>query len=233
MSKHQTCSICFQNTTHWQHSWKFYVCNVCIQIWVVTRITTDQLTGQEPIPCLQPKCNDYIFFSEMQEWLSSEQMDKVCKAYNDNYISSTMDIVRCPRSGCSFAGIMSKNTWKRPFSCPAWEYEWRDHAQLSRSELAVKSLANVMELNPESFNYINKLLYSHACPSCHMTISKTEGWNHMMCRQCQYEFCWECLAHYPGYVHDPHAICCLRKNIFRVLLLIPILLWMLYLYAKL
>ncbi|CAI2377169.1 unnamed protein product [Moneuplotes crassus] len=224
MSKHQPCSICYQNNTHWQHSCKSYVCSSCIQIWVITRITSDKLASMEPIPCLQQKCNESIFFSEMQECLSPEQMDKVYKAYNDNYISLSMDIVRCPNPGCSFAGVMPPNKCIDPFECPDCGYTWRDHGQLSNSELASRSFYGLFNYNPESFNYLNKLIYNKACPSCGMAIEKLEGCSHMMCQQCRYEFCWDCLGHFAGYMHEKGQICWLRKYLLRTLTLIPILL---------
>ena len=215
MSKLQKWSVCYQNTTGWKHSCNSYVWASCIQIWVLTRIATDKLSSQEPVPCLQQKCKSDIFFSELQEWLSSEQMDKVWKAYNDNYISLTMDIVRWPRPGCPFAGIMPKKGCKRPIEWPDCEYVWRDHAQLSNSEVAFKSFSNVIDLNPESFNYLNKLFYGKACPNWGMTISKLEGCSHMMCQQCHHEFWWDWLGHFAGYVHEPGAICKLRKLILK------------------
>ena len=138
-------------------------------------------------------------FSEIQECLTFDQMDKIYKAYNDNYISDTRDIVRCPRPGWDFAGIIFVDGWKQEFMCPSWGYVWRDHSQLSRSEIAMKSFSNIMDLNPESFNYLNKLIFSLSCPNWGMTISKGEGWSHMLCQQWFYEFCWDWLGHYPGY----------------------------------
>ena len=220
MSKHMPCSIWYTNNTFWKHSCQSYVCNLWIQIWVITRITSDKLIGMEPIPCLQQKWNDSIFFSEMQDCLSTEQMDKVWKAYNDNYISVTKDIVRWPRSGCSFAGIMPINKCLDPFQCPDWGYKWRDHDQLTRSELAAKSFSSLISLNPDSLNYLRKLLLNNACPSWGMSIEKLEGCSHMMCQQWRYEFCWDWLGHFAGYMHEKGQICWLRKIFLRIIIFI-------------
>ena len=228
MSKHQPCSVWYQNNTHWQHSCGFYVCDLWVQIWVITRITSDKLISQEPIPCLQQKCNESIFFSELQECLSIEQMDKVWKAYNDNYISVTLDIVRWPRPGCTFAGIMNESKCKDPYECPDWEYQWRDHAQLTNSEIAKKSFSSLMQLNPESFNYLRKLLFNRACPNWGMSIEKLEGWNHMMCQQWRYEFWWDWLGHFAGYVHEKGQIWQFRKFLLRALVIIPFIMLVFY-----
>lgn len=38
--------------------------------------------------------------------------------------------------------------------------------------------------------------HTKTCPKCHVHIEKNEGCDHMTCRKCQYEFCWECLVPY-------------------------------------
>ena len=209
-------SICYTNKTAWKHCCGFYVWNTCIEIWVVTRITSDKLFDQEPIPCLQQKCNEYIGFKEIQKWLEPDQMLKVCEAYNNNYICMIDDITRCPKSGWDFAGVIGKD-WNRPFECNKCGYEWREYSQLSSTELTYKSLSDMSHMQPESLNYITKLFYSHSWPCWGMTIQKQEGWSHMMCQHCSYEFCWECLGHYPGYVHEPYAIWWLRPILNKVL----------------
>ena len=39
-------------------------------------------------------------------------------------------------------------------------------------------------------------LFSKQCPQCRWHIQKNEGCDHMTCRHCKHEFCWQCLANY-------------------------------------
>ena len=39
-------------------------------------------------------------------------------------------------------------------------------------------------------------LFSKECPQCHFHIQKIEGCDHMTCRYCKHEFCWECFVDY-------------------------------------
>jgi hypothetical protein len=36
--------------------------------------------------------------------------------------------------------------------------------------------------------------HTKTCPSCTTSIEKNKGCDHMTCRHCKHEFCWECLA---------------------------------------
>ena len=57
---------------------------------------------------------------------------------------------------------------------------------------------------------VTKIINGEPCPSCGIVIYKDGGCPHMTCQKCQYEFCWVCLGHYPGYSHSDFTGCPLR-----------------------
>lgn len=66
--------------------------------------------------------------------------------------------------------------------------------------------------------------YSKTCPKCNVKIEKNGGCFHMKCKQCQHDFCWDCLADYQPYApraRFQHTITCTNHpvgNIFHKLL---------------
>lgn len=71
----------------------------------------------------------------------------------------------------------------QPCPAPVQNNGQLDEAALARQEEARQNLEWVRQ-------------NTKPCPRCHVNILKTEGCNHMTCRNagCGYEFCWECLV---------------------------------------
>jgi len=49
--------------------------------------------------------------------------------------------------------------------------------------------------------------HTQNCPKCSAKIEKNGGCNHMLCLQCNHEFCWLCLADYDEGKHFDSGIC--------------------------
>jgi hypothetical protein len=57
---------------------------------------------------------------------------------------------------------------------------------------------DVLESQSSETDANNKWLefFAKQCPKCQWNIQKNEGCDHMTCRYCKHEFCWECLVDY-------------------------------------
>ena len=54
-------------------------------------------------------------------------------------------------------------------------------------------------------------LFAKKCPNCNWYIQKNEGCDHMTCRYCHHEFCWQCFADYQAIAahgNSEHDIAC-------------------------
>ena len=107
--------------------------------------------------------------------LKVDKMQHVLEAYNDNYFSYTADISKCPKENCQFAGFIKLEACRENLQCAKCKHEWRDHAQMNTTEKIYMSIRNTMRFNPESFNYLNKVMWTCLCPQCDMPIHKLEG----------------------------------------------------------
>ncbi|XP_054153192.1 E3 ubiquitin-protein ligase RNF14-like [Oppia nitens] len=48
---------------------------------------------------------------------------------------------------------------------------------------------------------------SRPCPQCKAPIEKISGCNNMKCTHCKYEFCWDCMGHWPSLGHTYYHGC--------------------------
>ena len=232
VNENDLCYICYarpSTITHGSCRGKFW--NDCIENWAITSIKARNLDGQDPVPWLQNSCQDGICYTELQSCLSTESLNRINETYNENYFTKTQDISRCPKENCNSAGFIKLGACRDNIQCGKCMFEWRDHAHLTVCEKTSKAIRNTLSLNPESFNYLNKVLWSIPCPQCGMFIQKDQGCAHMVWQYCKYEFCWIWLGHYPGYVHRNGDICGVRKFMsvgFTLIALLMMFIYMLY-----
>lgn len=222
------CSIWYVYEPKAKHSCGCVFWETCIEKWVMTCIKTRNLEGQDPVPCLSNAWRDGITFEDLQKVWSKKAMIAICEGYNESYFTNTSDISRCPKGDCNYAGFIKVGACRDNLQCKKCNYEWRDHANLTICEKVSQSVKNILTFNPESFNYLTKVMWSTPCPGCGMFIQKAEGWAHMVWQYCKYEFCWIWLGHYPGYVHRNGDICGIRKIMSVGFMIAAITLWFIY-----
>jgi hypothetical protein len=118
-----------------------------------------------------------------------------------DYLRTTSDVRMCPRSRCKFGGVVSQfdhiNSLilcSTPIHCELCRKPWLDCLQPSPK----KTWHNYQCCSRLSslFTNLRKILSTEPCPNCGVSISKNEGCEHMICRRCDHEFCWDCLMPY-------------------------------------
>jgi hypothetical protein len=72
---------------------------------------------------------------------------------------------------------------------------------------------DILKSQPSETDANNKWLemFSKQCPQCQWHIQKYEGCDHMTCRYCQHQFCWECFVSYTliaSIGHSQHKTSC-------------------------
>lgn len=67
-----------------------------------------------------------------------------------------------------------------------------------------KDVGSALESTIVYFTYFSGITLQ--CPNCESSIEKNGGCNHLICRQCKYEFCWVCLE--GKYIHPTSSRTC-------------------------
>lgn len=171
-------------------------CNECLQTWMASEFDTK---GCEGLKC--PECPRTLEYNDVQRAASAETIEAYDKMLTRNALSSLPEFAWCLGAGCQSGQLNYENSndsfmdcvscgykqclkhkvpWHSNETCE--QYEYRTSGQGARDdERATQAMLDEV---------------SKKCPgkNCGWRIQKTDGCDHMTCRKCRYEFCWQCLA---------------------------------------
>jgi ariadne-1 len=137
------------------------------------------------------KCKLRIPQSAMKEFLTPENAVKYESYVLNAFVDSHPKLRFCPSPGCEKIAIGSAVTHvdchcSQPFCFRCGEEvhdpsscgqlgEWKEKCN-NESETANWIIANTKK-----------------CPKCQARIEKNQGCNHMKCKNCSFDFCWQCM----------------------------------------
>ncbi|KAK4547748.1 hypothetical protein LTR36_000706 [Oleoguttula mirabilis] len=169
-------------------------CIDCLQSWMASEFDTKGCDGVKCVEC--PQLLDYM---DVQRAASVETFEAYDKMSTRNALGSLDEFGWCLAPGCTSGQLNVENSnymdcascgykqclkhkvqWHMNETCE--QYEYRTSGRQARDEdQATEAMLDTM---------------SKKCPgkSCGWRIQKTDGCDHMTCRKCKYEFCWQCQA---------------------------------------
>ncbi|KXT18330.1 hypothetical protein AC579_936 [Pseudocercospora musae] len=172
-------------------------CKECMESWLSSEFDTK---GAESIKC--PECPSQLSYEDMQRLASEELFDKYEKMLTRNALASLPEFSWCLASGCTSGQLNAENAnfmdcvacgYKQCLThkCP-WhvgetcdQYTYRTSGQQAKDEEAATEAM---------LDAVSKLCPGPKGKACGWRIQKIDGCDHMTCRTCKHEFCWECLA---------------------------------------
>ena len=169
-------------------------CKECLQSWMASEFDTK---GCDGIKC--PECAQTLEYNEVQQAASAETFEAYDKLAFRNALGSLDEFAWCLAVGCGSGQLnIENNHFMDCVSCGykqclnhkvAWhegetceQYDYRTSGQKKRDE----------EKKEEEM--LNTLSKKCPGPGCGWRIQKIDGCEHMTCKKCKFEFCWQCLA---------------------------------------
>jgi hypothetical protein len=106
----------------------------------------------------------------------------------------------CPKEKCKGGGIKEKKNYS--VSCSECEYQFCCNCGKNYSHEGECS-TNVLDQDGDSKEIKEEV---KKCPSCKVPIYKYIGCDHIICKNCEYEFCFLCeQTYYNGHLRDCHS----------------------------
>ena len=169
-------------------------CIECLQSWMASEFETK---GCEGIKC--PECSETLEYNDVQLAASPETFETYDKMSMRNALGAMDEFAWCLGANCGSGqlNIENKNymdcvncgykqclkhkvAWHTSETCK--QYDYRVSGQRAKDE----------ERKTEAM--LNSM--SKKCPGkkCGWRIQKIDGCDHMTCKRCRHEFCWQCMA---------------------------------------
>ncbi|EMC92730.1 hypothetical protein BAUCODRAFT_59502, partial [Baudoinia panamericana UAMH 10762] len=169
-------------------------CKECLESWMASEFDTK---GTDGIKC--PECPETLEYADVLLAASEATFQAYDRISTLNALSALDDFAWCLGPKCDSGQLNPENNhfmdcascgykqclkhkvpWHTGETCD--QYDYRTSGQQARDE----------EARTEAM--LDSV--SKRCPgvNCGWRIQKTDGCDHMTCRKCKHEFCWQCLA---------------------------------------
>ena len=196
-----TCDICCEDDAGLQSfamSCGHRFCVDCYRQYLGQKIRDEGEAAR--IRCPGDACNKIIDAKSLDLLVTPELTARYHELLMRTYVDDKENLKWCPSPNCVYA--IECSTKKRDLSriVPTVQCTCKhsfcfgctlpDHQPTPCS--LVRLWLKKCEDDSETANWISA--NTKECPTCHSTIEKNGGCNHMTCRKCRNEFCWMCMG---------------------------------------
>jgi len=188
-----TCGICFEETdirNLVDATCFHYFCKTCWTAYLTVLVKEGRVSN---VTCPSPACRRVLERKEIVDSLDPEMIVRYDKFLYNATMSLNPNARWCPTPDCGIFMVgdylNSHLTCERCHREICWNCNREWHR--GRCDIAAKGL---LLATADDFNLALYLAGNSVrpCPSCASPIAKDGGCNHMRCRNCHYEFCWNC-----------------------------------------
>lgn len=196
----QECPICVDEKPvsqfvrlHCGHQFCRDCLNSMLAIDIRERTTAD-------LKCPNMDCREKLSAQDIAH-INRDRAQEVDDIQFQESLRSNPNIIACPTTDCKGGSFKEAND-HGVVRCTECHKDFCLDCKLQHSDRVTCAHAREMQQIASNQNQAErasnawKQQHTKECPRCKTVIQKTEGCNHMTCRQCRYEFCWLCQRQY-------------------------------------
>lgn len=209
--KHHTqCTICCEekhfkefSVLECEHSY----CTNCITQHIIHAIASE---NSENVRCPRPSCKKPLEPKDTNALLADNMQlkTKLIQMQFKTWLMQQKNRTACPTPNCPFIFI-NERIDQFTMQCPSCDTSYcakcltQHSARITCQEAKENKTVIADKEEQEKATQRWKEQNSRPCPQCKVSIEKSEGCNHMVCRTCKHEFCWQCMKPYSAKGHGP------------------------------
>mmetsp|Transcript_7950 Transcript_7950/g.20752 ORF Transcript_7950/g.20752 Transcript_7950/m.20752 type:complete len:460 (-) Transcript_7950:512-1891(-) len=195
------CGVCFDEIDCISLACHHHYCKDCWRGYLDAKLEGEGVHAVASA-CIDPSCSLLLPPSLFDEVLAEAERERMWNFRLKQIVDTSKDMEWCEGLNCD---RVFKRTYKSGFvTCTkclhatCLECLKQAHFPLSCEETRVWQKKE----HDDSQTYTWLDVHTKSCPKCGSRIEKNGGCQHMTCRKCKHQFCWECMQPWEGHANS-------------------------------
>lgn len=167
-------------------------CKFCFQGFIESKINDGAVID---LTCPHPDCKEPFTAKDIAELVSAAKANQYDQLKILAELNRNPNCRWCPRPGCNTAMIADPS--EKIVICSRCEQEicfkCRQMSHKGKSCKEYEEWRKLNDENEENWSQWAKTNDAKQCPNCGVWIIRPTGCNQVICKSCQYSFCWLCM----------------------------------------
>jgi hypothetical protein len=152
--------------------------------------------------CPEPNCLSRFNFENIRYILNMgnnfELFERYDRQLTHEHLERIEEFVWCAHNGCGSGQLHDMGIYSnRMVTCIKCKKQTcAYHRTIWHIGMTCEQYDQSKILSGDDNTQIWLKKYSKKCPKCQISIEKISGCDHMICKRCKHEFCWQCFANY-------------------------------------
>ncbi len=174
------------------------ICDTCVYNHIKSLVENMENSN---IMCPERNCISRFSFENIRYILrmgnNLELFERYDRQLTHEHLEQIQEFVWCAHNGCGSGQFHDMGLYTNPMvtcikckkqTCSYHRIIWHIGMTCQEYDQSKRSMDDNTQI------WLNK--YSKKCPKCQTYIEKISGCDHMTCKKCKHQFCWQCFADY-------------------------------------